>query len=187
MDIGELIVSRRTIHDFKSEPVPSEIVEEAVRLSLWAPNHRLSFPWKYYWPRGESRQFLAELAVRLKTETPGDPQSQTMLARTRDRFIKPPELLVLGMVKTEDEFRSRENYATLACSVQNLSLFLWDKGIGCKWSTGKPTRHPETYELLGVDPEQVELVGFLWMGYPQIIPKAMKRPELNAVLTEISR
>ncbi|MCB0385993.1 MAG: nitroreductase [Bdellovibrionales bacterium] len=182
MAVNEIILARRTIHDFKRDPVPDELVEEAIRLSLVAPNHKLTFPWHYFWPKGKVRVDLAELAVKIKQQSPGDPISPAMLERARNKFLAPPVLIALGLKKTENDFQAREDYATLACGVQNMALYLWEKGVGCKWSTGKPSRHEETYRLLKANPEEIELVGFLWVGYPEKIPPMMPRPELSQVL-----
>lgn len=83
MVLEEIIRGRRTIHDFKSDPIANDLIKEALRLSLVAPNHKLTFPWQYFWPKGQTRAQLADLAVKLKQETPGDPVSPTMLERTR--------------------------------------------------------------------------------------------------------
>lgn len=46
--MAELIKNRRTIRDFKSDPVPTELIVELLNVAVWAPNHgnklTLAFP-----------------------------------------------------------------------------------------------------------------------------------------------
>ena len=63
-------------------------------------------------------------------------------------------------------------------------LAAFAEGYGAKWSSGGLTTHPETYAAVGIDPEQEEIVGFIWVGVPARVPK-IKRPELAAHLTAL--
>ena len=42
--VAGLIRSRRTIHDFREEPAPSDLARKALDLARWAPNHHLTEP-----------------------------------------------------------------------------------------------------------------------------------------------
>ena len=37
---------------------------------------------------------------------------------------------------------------------------------GTKWSTGALTQHPRICDILGIDLERYEVVGFIWVGTP---------------------
>ena len=76
-------------------------------------------------------------------------------------------------------FREKEDYAATTCAIHNWVLSLWGEGVGAQWSTGKITRHEQTYPLLGIDPLKEELVGFLKAGYPQKVPQPPKKPLEN--------
>jgi nitroreductase len=51
-----------------------------------------------------------------------------------------------------------------------------------QWGTGAPTRLPQTYHLLGIDPNAEEIVGFLYFGYPAEIPDPVQRKPLAEVM-----
>ena len=49
-----------------------------------------------------------------------------------------------------------------------------ENGIGTQWSTGTITRADSTYEALGIPKERERIVGFLKVGYPEILPEKEK-------------
>ena len=181
MNLAQLVQVRRTVHNYKPDKVPDGLVEKALELSLWAPNHKLTFPWAYFWVGTVVRSQLADLAVQLK-EAKG-PMSEIQRKAARENLTQPSHLIVLGVRKSEPK-RMHEDYATLACSVQIATLFLTENGVGSKWSTGGYSNHPETYKILGVSPEEVQLEGALMIGIPSLIPAVPARPSLGQFLTK---
>lgn len=180
-DLEQLIKTRRTVHQFTPERVPDETVEKALELSMWAPNHRLTYPWRYTIVSDEKRKALIDLAVHLKREK--DPSfSQIKEVGLRKRLGDPSHWVSLGLKKNSDPSVFQEDIATLGCSVQIASLYLWEKGIASKWSTGKFSTHPDAYKVLDVDPEEIFLMGVLFVGVADITPKPSPRPPLSEIL-----
>ena len=89
--------------------------------------------------------------------------------------------MVVTQVRTDDEFRSREDHAACSCAIQNMSLSLTADGVGSKWSTGGLTRDRASYDVLGIDQALEEIIGFIWVGLPAETP-AVKRPTLDSVV-----
>ncbi|MEZ5979257.1 MAG: nitroreductase family protein [Planctomycetota bacterium] len=44
-----LLRERRTVHEFDGRTPLREVVLEALDLARYAPNHKLTNPWKWYW------------------------------------------------------------------------------------------------------------------------------------------
>lgn len=184
--IEELITHRRTVHEYLPEPVDSSLVEKALELALWAPNHKHTKPWRFYWVKAPAvRDAIAELGVRLKAEQADKSLSEPVQNAIRAKFTNPSDLVVLLQDVQVSDFQRREDYATIAMGVQNMSLHLWANGIGTKWSSGGLTKHDEVYKLLGVSKEQQEIVGFLWIGKPTKIPATPDKANLSEVLTVV--
>jgi hypothetical protein len=53
-------------------------------------------------------------------------------------------------------------------------------GFASKWSTGGATRDPESLEVLCIDPERERVVGWIWVGRAEVVPRGPQRPELHA-------
>lgn len=183
MDFQELVLTRRTVHNYKTDPVDDDVVKEALALSLWSPNHKLTYPWKYYRLGPHCRNQLAELSVELKRAK--GPLSPVKEQAIRANVLNPSHLVAIGVQRVSVAEQAHEDYATLAGSVLIASLSLWHKGIGTKWSTGAWTTHEKSYGILGVDPNRVKLEGALMIGVPLAVPAAPERPDLSQFLSDI--
>lgn len=181
MNLQQLIADRRTVHDYRAEPLPEGAVERALTAALAAPNHRMTEPWRFVRVGPVARARLVEISAALKGG--GAELSGPALDKLRAKMLSPAELLVVCQVRSEDPTLTREDYAAVACAVQSAMLAWWAEGIGSKWSTGAVTTDARTYEALGVDPSQEEIVGFLWAGYSaREAPKPRRRRALAEVL-----
>lgn len=168
--IAGLIRARRTIHTFRGEIPSDRIIEQALELACWAPNHKLTEPWRFYLLGRETSQQIVELNADLIATEKGDAAATSQ----REKWSAIPGWLVVTSERSVEALQDKENYAAVCCAVQNLSLFLWSHGIGMKWTTGPVTRHPGIYEILNLDPQQAGIVGVFWYGYPAETP-TMKR------------
>ncbi|MCB9677311.1 MAG: nitroreductase [Alphaproteobacteria bacterium] len=176
--IHETIRTRRTIHDYAPVPVPEEAIQRALEAAHCAPCHKTTWPWRFTRVGPRAREALFALNVRLKgAKAPLDPRQA---AKLREKMMDPGALIVASQVVSADPERLREDYAAVACAIQNFSLSLTADGVGSKWGTGGITRHAEAYALLGIDPAVEQIVGFLWVGQPSRPHPAPVRPPLSA-------
>jgi len=176
MNIRDAILERRTVHRYSTEPIPEGAVDRALECAIAAPNHKLTNPWRFTRVGPEGREAIEDLYVELKragADDLSDEQEQLYRRKVGD----PPELVVPSQILADDEFTRREDYAAVACAIQNFMLSLRGEGVFSKWTTGSVTRRPETYELLGIDPEDEEIVGFLWIGYPTEDRAGREKPD----------
>lgn len=182
----EVIKSRRTIHQFNGTTVGDDLVRSALELALWAPNHKLTFPWRFVWVGAEAKSRLINLSVQLKQKKEGKELSEGMRRSLHKKLADTSHMIAIGCKLSEDSFQQREDYASVACGIQNACLFLHEQGVGSKWTTGGFTRSQQTYEILGVNPEHVEIVGVLLIGGYNSPPRTPERPELDELLTYTS-
>ena len=96
-----------------------------------------------------------------------------------------PSLVVVSQCRSKDAHQSREDYAAVACAIQNFCLYLHSHGVGTKWSTGSLIRHPKAYEIMEINPQAEEIVGFLWCGYASKTP-SVRRPDVNDVVRTLA-
>ena len=179
-DIETIITSRRTIHNFRPEPVPVEVLVAGLQAACWAPNHHLTEPWRFYLPGPETREAICRLNAEPLAASKGEKAVQKKLERWRSM----PGWLIITSERSTNPVRDQENYAACCCMVQNLYLYLWEQGVGLKWSTGEVTRDPRFHDLLGTAPDQEQIVGLFWYGYPDDVPRQSRRPATEN-LTEL--
>ena len=184
MELAEAIFGRRTIKDFKPEPVPTDVLERALEAGVWAQNHRLTEPWRFTLLGPLSHERLAEAVALAQTSASGtaiDPAGREKIAAdARSKILSKPSIVAVSQRLGPDAQR-QEDYAAMACAIQNIQLFAWSEGVGMQWSSGKIIQLPQTYEVLGIDREREEIVGLLFFGYPARVPAAQPRKPLGEV------
>lgn len=170
-EVAALMRGRRSIDFFDPEPIGTEQLRQAIELARWAPNHRLTEPWRFYVIGPQTAAALAEFGAEFDRKRKGERAGEARLARLRAI----PGFFVLTCKKSEDELVQREDYAACCCAAQNILLYLWSCGIGSKWTTGGMTREREFCEIIGIDPGTEIVVGFFWYGRPKIVPTQKRR------------
>jgi nitroreductase len=180
-DLARLLRERRSIDLFAPDAVDPDIVRQAIEVARWAPNHRLTEPWRFYLLGRSTMRAVVDLAVELEVAAKGERAG----AARRARLEAVPGMLVLTSRRSDDALLDRENYAACCCAAQNLMLYLWPQGIGVKWTTGGITRHARFYESLGIDSTNESIVGFFWYGVPKVVPAQQRRP-VTEIVTELA-
>ena len=180
MNTFEALTTRTTIHRFSEEPVDTAIVERALEAAVAAPNHKLTNPWRFTRIGDETQQSITDLYLQLKRESKGE-LSEDQREEYRQKIGGPPVVIAVSQVLDEDPFRRKEDYAAVACAVQNLMLSLWNDGISSKWSTGSVTRHDQTYEMLDIDRQHEEIVGFIFAGRPREDHRDTAKPDRTSL------
>lgn len=169
------IQNRRTIKEFRSDPIPEETLWRILDAARWAPNHRLTEPWRIAIIGTQSRETLAD-ALASQAASSQDPG---VLAKAKDearqKVMSSPVLLAVTCRLAGNPAQQAEDLAAVCAAVQNLQLAAWGEGIGTHWNTGRVTRLPETSTLLELSDRGEQLVGFLYLGYPAQVPEPPKR------------
>lgn len=172
-DVAKIIRTRRTIHNFKPEPVPpTDEILAAIDLARWAPNHHLTEPWRFYLLGPETIESVARYNAELYAETRGQKAGEAKFKRWRAI----PGWIVVTCRRSDDAHRQQEDYAACCCSVYALQLYLWARGIGVKWTTGPVTQTDHFFELVGIDRKSEMLVGLVWYGYASDVPVIRRKP-----------
>ncbi len=178
MEIAEAIKKRRTLHIFSKKRVPREVIEKSIFAANQAPCHRRTFPWRFTSIGIKKRELLYQLQLTLKF---GDMTiDESSLKKIRDKMLNPSHLLIATQVCTDNQVQKLEDYAACACAIQNLSLSLVADDVGCKWSTGKITKDPNTYKIAQINSSEEEIIGFIWIGYGTE-PPLINRPLISTI------
>lgn len=173
-----LLRGRRTINLFEAEPVREETLLRAIEVARWAPNHRLTEPWKFYVISPETKERIARCAADIDAAAKGERVGQARY----ERMMSVPAGFVLTSGIGNGELMDLEDHAAACCAAHNLMLYLWSQGIGVKWTTGEVTREPTFYDLLGIDATLERVVGYFWYGTPRIVPEQKRRPVEDIVI-----
>ena len=178
--VYEAIHSRRMNNDF-SAAIPSRAaLERMLDAAVWAPNHRLTNPWRFFVLEngGKQRAAVARLAYDNAFQRS---QNHDAASGSRQRVLDAPALIYVYSIPGDSAELTKENYAAACCAVQNLLLAAVAEGLAGDWSTGNTTRHSQLAATLGAASDW-DLVGALFIGEPSR-PSASVRAPSPAVTT----
>ena len=179
MSVYHAIYGRRSAWKFSDAPVDRMAIERMLDAAVWAPNHRLTEPWRFFVLEQDSpaRVTAAELACEFQLERTGD---ERRADAARQKVLEPPVVIYVYTVPGPNEETTKENYASVCIAAHNISLAGAAEGLAVTWETGGVTRHPGLKELLGAD-ESWEMATMLLIGHPGEHPVSRRSPASGMV------
>jgi nitroreductase len=148
LEILDIILKRKTIREFDSEPVPKEMLASILEAGRWAPSGLNNQPWRFVILDDE--QILFKLAYMTKYSS---------------ILLQAPTAIVVFLDKEASYSREKDILAIGAC-IQNMLLQGQKIGLGACW-LGEILNKAKDVELLLNVPESFELLAVLALGYPK--------------------
>ena len=164
-----------------------QVVREALESARWAPNHKLTEPWRFYLLDDERIRRLAEINAELLERSGSKPDK---VAAKLEQWSTVPGVVVITVrsAPEADETMRREDYAAVACAAQNFMLHLWSQGVASKWSTSAVWRHEDFWPLLGhAEGGSEEVVGIFFYGTADDEIAGRRKLQLAEVLTDFRK
>ena len=154
-------------------------VERMLESAVWAPNHRMTEPWRFFVldKDSQARKKAADLAYEFALERSGN---ERRAEGTRQAVASPPVLMYVYYIPGPSDEATRENYAAVCCAVQNMSLAGVAEGLAVTWETGGATRHPKLAETLGAEEDWL-MAGMLSLGVSDEQADSRRTPASNFV------
>lgn len=179
MSVVDLIKRRRSVPKMRPDPVPREVLERMLDAAVWAPNHRLTEPWRFYVLQGDGKRRFAEIRRAVRTAAlpdPGAPEAQKALERVyQDTLATPAVIVVTAHQAADAETRREDEYATFM-AIQNMLLVAAEAGVGTYMRTGAALMdHPDLRALLHLEDDR-RVVAVVYVGYPQEVPQKRRTP-----------
>jgi nitroreductase len=147
LGLEEALRTRRTHKAYGPDPVDPALVGELVELARWAPNHRLTEPWRF--------RVVGPVALAaLKAAGPAD------AAKKLDRA---PTLVVASYVVDPDPRVAEEDRDAAAAAVYGLLLAAHARGLAGYWRTPAVLLDPAGRAAVGLGDDEVAL-GLIHLG-----------------------
>jgi nitroreductase len=167
MELEEAIRTRRTHKAYAPEPVDRATLDELFELARWAPNHRLTNPWRF--------RVLGPNALERLKAAANDQVAAAKLNRA-------PTLVVVSSVQSgEDPVLDEEDLCATAGAVYALLLAAHGRGLAGYWRTPEILRSAEGRAAVGV-PESERVLGLVHLGYPRQDPRPTERAPVEDVV-----
>jgi nitroreductase len=166
MDVIEAIRSRRTVKAYAPEPVPRAQLERILDAARWAPNHRMTEPWRF---RVVGPVTLGRLA--------------TAAGEGARKLMRAPTLVVASYVPSPLPLHAAEDEQAAACAVYAVLLAATAEGVASYWRTPAILTTPEGRAAVGL-PDEERVLGLLHFGQPAgDSPAAPGRGDLDSFAT----
>jgi nitroreductase len=179
--VNQLIKQRRSVfpRDYSGARVEDEIVMQMLENANWAPNHKMTEPWRFTVFSDDGLRMLGEFqAACYKRVT--EAKGTFSLDRYEGLLITPTKsshIISIGMKRDEQKrLPELEEMGAVYCAVENMYLTATAYGVGCYLSTGGITYFDEAKEFFDLE-EDDKLLGFLHIGMPaRELPEGKRRP-----------
>lgn len=187
MNFESVVSSRRTVYRFLSDEVTLDQVLPALSLSIMAPNHHLTQPWRFLWLGDKMRLNFADIYAKARAKKQHHANSaldlEGLIFKAHNRFMTVPAILMVGCRVGVNEVENEEDFAATCCAINTLLLSLHASGLGAQWSTHPMIKDDNLIRLLGLDPIEMRLAGMIYIGYIADLPPAPPRKHISEFLT----
>ena len=142
MEVFECIRGRRTIREYKSDPIPEDVLEKILQAGRWSPSSSNSQPWHF-------------VVVQ-------DPSILSELGRiaTQGSFISDAPLAIVIVMENAPRPQLDAGRA-----IQQMELIAWSEGLGtCFVGVRIEEQQIAVKELLNI-PSDLELITIMPYGY----------------------
>lgn len=183
----ELLKIRRSIRDFKDQPVPLDLIKTLIQESTMAPNSSNDQPWQFVIVRDRayikrlSDESKKNILDRIKSE-PQSPIARYEAALRNESFnvfYNAPCLVIFAGPKTKMNIQ-----ADCALAAGYFMMAAVSRGLGTCWiNLGADIRDSAMRAELGLS-DEIRIVAPIILGYPKQIPPAPPRkpPRIVAVI-----
>lgn len=152
MDVEKAIRTRRTHKAFAATELDPAVVGELIELATWAPNHRLTNPWRFRVLGPRTRGRLMDLAEAR------DPGSAVKLRRA-------PTLIAVSARQSGEAQQDREDLLATGVAAYLVLLGAHARGLAGYWRTVPLLDTPDGRAVLGLGDDEAP-VGLLYLGWP---------------------
>ena len=150
MNTFDAILTRRSIRQYRNDPVPEEILKKIIKAGLYAPSAMNLQPWDF---------MIFNTAETITRCVAAVQHGETILKQS------PAAILICGDQKIEQNI----DYIVQNCSAatQNILLQIHEMGLGACWIAVYPlqdviSKLRESFEI----PESIIPVSLVAVGYP---------------------
>jgi nitroreductase len=174
----EAIRSRRSVPKMRPDAVPHDVIEQMLEAAVWAPNHRLTEPWRFYVIEGPAKRRFADIRREHRAATfpdPGAPEAHKALDRVHQDTVNTPVLIAVTSHVAADMVQREEDFAATFMAIQNLMLAGVELGVGTYLRTGAILDDAGLREVLRLEDDR-RILGIVYAGYPLEVPQKRRTP-----------
>ncbi len=158
-DVLKTIRTRRTIRQFKPDPIEDEMLQAILDAGRWAPSFSNLQPWKFFVIKDQKLKNILDIAAKESVLHLGINEAPVIILVCVDRRIDPLHSIEAG-----------------AAATQNMTLAATSLGLGAGWIGIWGTEAETSIRKIFKLPETVRVVSLLPLGIPDESPEGHRKP-----------
>lgn len=167
MEVFEAIAGRRTVKAFTGPALTPAELEPLFDAARWAPNHKLTEPWRFRVVGEATRSALKIAAAGVAVaHAPDGSDAELIGAVAAKKLDRAPTLIAVSCVRNADPVLEAEDFAATAVASYIVLLAAHARGLAGYWRTPEVLRDNAGTEALGIGPEE-DVLGLLYLGRPE--------------------
>lgn len=178
----ESIKNRRSVYPevFTDELVTKEELEQLLEMANYAPNHKLTQPWRFKVAAGDRKTDFAEAMVAAyEAAVPAEKQLPKKPRTIRKRAQKSSFMLAICMQRDpKASLPEWEELAAMSMAVQNIWLAGEAMGIGMYWGSQALWFVPKSESFYSWQKEKLAMVYFLLAVSPRDLSWSLAERQL---------
>jgi nitroreductase len=164
MEVFEAISGRRTVKAFAGPALTPEELAPLFDAARWAPNHKLTQPWRFRVLGDSSRDALKAAAAEVAIgHAPDGSDAKLIGAVAAKKLDRAPTLVAVSCVRNADPVLEAEDFAASAVASYIVLLSAHASGFAGYWRTPEVLRDNRGTEALGIGAEE-DVLGLLYLG-----------------------
>jgi nitroreductase len=168
VNVEAAIRNRRTHKRYGADPVDEATLMELLDLARFAPNHKLTQPWRFRVLGPETRALIDVAA--------GEKEAM--------KLRRAPTLVLATAKLSGDPPTDEEDLHATACAVYAVLLGATARGLASYWRTPAAFSEPAVRSLLGLG-EDERVVALIHLGPSEGDPPAKEREPLEAFVSSL--
>ncbi len=189
MELSTAVAERRTIRNFKPDPVPEETIREIIEKSRWAPSWANSQPWEIYVVAGQVLEKFKEINRQKFFEGDPHPPEIAMPAEWPEQMKKrvtgvgKSVLESLSITREDKEKRSRYyGHVHSLLGAPCMILITVDKSIPIEWAMLDVGLFMQTFCLLAHEKGLGTSMLAAAVRFPQVSRELLQIPDNKTIV-----
>jgi len=178
MDIIDVIRDRRTVGK-STGAISRETVLELIEAATWAPNHKLTQPWRFTIVDGDEREALGRVWAERAAASIDPAARPAFIEGEAAKPLRAPMLIVVSTCTDPNPVRAEEDLTATAAAVQNLLLVAHAKGLSAAWKTGLIIYDEAVKAFLGLQTAD-RIVAIVYLGATALETPAPRERDVRA-------
>jgi len=164
LDIIEVIKNRRSIRRYVDRPIQDQMIKKILEAAISAPSGRNCQPWKFSVVRD------SENIERIAKES------------ACYYWMRKAQCFIVVYLDKTCSYHYIKDVQSCGAAIQNMLLAAYSMNIGSCWIGEVVEKGEEIKTLLGINNDQLEVMGIITFGYTHKQNSVLKRRNLDSFL-----